>query len=147
MYRKSPMLTKEQAPGRRRWVVVDAQGQTLGRLASRVAVLLRGKHRPDWTPHVDSGDFVVVVNAAQVVLTGRKLDQKKYYRHSGYPGHLKEISARRIIETRPERLVEYAVRGMLPKTKLGRAMFQKLKVYGGSAHPHAAQRPEPLSLT
>lgn len=147
MYRKSVMLTKEQAPGKRRWVVVDAQGQTLGRLASRVAVILRGKHRPDWTPHVDSGDYVVVVNAGQVVLTGRKLDQKKYYRHSGYPGHLKEITARRVLETHPERLVEFAVRGMLPKTKLGRAMFQKLKVYGGGGHPHAAQKPEPLSLS
>jgi len=147
MYQKSTMLTKEQAPGKRRWVVVDAQGQTLGRLASRVAVILRGKHRPDWTPHVDSGDYVVVVNAGQVVLTGRKLDQKKYYRHSGYPGHLKEITARRVLETHPERLVEFAVRGMLPKTKLGRAMFQKLKVYSGSSHPHAAQKPEPLSLS
>ena len=147
MYQKSMMLTKEQAPGKRRWVVVDAQGQTLGRLASRVAILLRGKHRPDWTPHVDSGDYVVVVNAGRVVLTGRKLDQKKYYRHSGYPGHLKEITARRVLETHPERLVESAVRGMLPKTKLGRAMFQKLKVYSGSSHPHAAQKPEPLSLS
>ena len=147
MYQKSMMLTKEQAPGKRRWVVVDAQGQTLGRLASRVAILLRGKHRPDWTPHVDSGDYVVVVNAGRVVLTGRKLDQKKYYRHSGYPGHLKEITARRVLETHPERLVESAVRGMLPKTKLGRAMFQKLKVYSGGGHPHAAQKPEPLSLS
>ena len=147
MYQKSMMLTKEQAPAKRRWVVVDAQGQTLGRLASRVAVVLRGKHRPDWTPHVDSGDYVVVVNAGKVILTGRKLDQKKYYRHSGYPGHLKEVTARRVLETHPERLVEFAVRGMLPKTKLGKGMIQKLKVYSGSSHPHAAQKPEPLSFS
>jgi len=146
MYRSTAMPTKEEAAAGRRWVLVDAKGQTLGRLASRVAVLLRGKHRPDWTPHVDGGDYVVIVNAEKVLLTGRKLDQKKYYRHSGYPGHLKEVTARRVLATHPERVVQAAVRGMLPKTKLGRAMFQKLKVYAGEAHPHAAQKPEAISF-
>jgi len=146
MYRGTPMPTKEAANAARKWLVVDASGQALGRLASRVAILLRGKHRADWTPHVDGGDFVIVVNAEKVLLTGRKLDQKKYYRHSGYPGHLKETTARRMLETHPERVVEAAVKGMLPKTKLGRAMFQKLKVYAGGAHPHAAQKPEPVGF-
>ncbi|MEE9275923.1 MAG: 50S ribosomal protein L13 [bacterium] len=146
MAQKTVFMTKEAAAVGRRWVLVDAEGQTLGRLATRVATVLRGKHRPDWTPHVDAGDFVIVINAEKIVLTGRKLDQKKYYRHSGYPGHLKEVTARRVLETHPERLIQSAVRGMLPKTKLGRGMFKKLKVYAGGSHPHAAQMPEPISF-
>lgn len=130
----------------RTWYVIDAQGQTLGRLASRVATLLRGKHKPSYTPHVDCGDFVIVVNAAKVHVTGQKMDQKIYYRHSGYPGGLKEITLRRQLQIFPERVLEAAVRGMLPKNKLGRKMFKKLKVYAGAEHPHAAQQPQTLEL-
>ncbi len=146
MYRKTVSLTKEQASAQRGWVLVDAKDQTLGRLSTRVATLLRGKHKPDWTPHVDNGDYVVVVNAERIVLTGRKLSDKKYYRHSGYPGHLKEVNAGRMLETHPERVIEHAVRGMLPKNKLGRALLQKLKVYAGDKHPHEAQQPEAIQL-
>ena len=146
MYQKTVSLTKEQANAQRGWVLVDAKDQTLGRLCTRVATLLRGKHKPDWTPHVDNGEYVVVINAERIVLTGRKLSDKKYYRHSGYPGHLKEISAGRMLETHPERVIEHAVRGMLPKNKLGRSLLQKLKVYAGDKHPHEAQRPEPIQL-
>ena len=144
MYRKTVSLTKEQANAQRGWVLVDAKDQTLGRLSTRVATLLRGKHKPDWTPHVDNGEYVVVINAERIVLTGRKLSDKKYYRHSGYPGHLKEVSAGRMLETHPERVIEHAVRGMLPKNKLGRSLLQKLKVYAGDKHPHEAQRPEAI---
>lgn len=130
-----------------RWYVVDAAGQTLGRLASHVAHVLRGKHRPLYTPHADAGDFVIVVNAGRVRLTGHKLDQKHYYRHSGYPGHLKATTARRLLEgPHAERVVEKAVRGMLPKNSLGRKQGRKLKVYAGPDHPHAAQQPEELRL-
>ncbi len=146
MPHKTLFLSKEKALLSRRWVLVDAKGKTLGRLASRVATLLRGKHRADWTPHVDGGDHIVIINAEKVVLTGRKLDQKSYYRHSGYPGHLKEIPARRMLATHPDRLLKSAVKGMLPKNKLGRAMFQKLKVYAGENHPHGAQKPETVSI-
>lgn len=146
MYHKTVSLTKEQANAQRGWVLVDAKDQTLGRLSTRVATLLRGKHKPDWTPHVDNGEYVIVINAERIVLTGRKLSDKKYYRHSGYPGHLKEISAGRMLETHPERVIEHAVRGMLPKSKLGRALLQKLKVYAGDKHPHEAQRPEVIQL-
>lgn len=146
MYRKTVSLTKEQANAQRGWVLVDAKDQTLGRLSTRVATLLRGKHKPDWTPHVDNGEYVVVINAERIVLTGRKLSDKKYYRHSGYPGHLKEVSAGRMLETHPERVIEHAVRGMLPKNKLGRSLLQKLKVYAGEKHPHEAQRPEAIEL-
>ena len=146
MYQKTVSLTKEQANAQRGWVLVDAKDQTLGRLSTRVATLLRGKHKPDWTPHVDNGEYVVVINAERIVLTGRKLSDKKYYRHSGYPGHLKEVSAGRMLETHPERVIEHAVRGMLPKNKLGRSLLQKLKVYAGDKHPHEAQRPEPIQL-
>ena len=146
MYRKTVSLTKEKANAQRGWVLVDAKDQTLGRLSTRVATLLRGKHKPDWTPHVDNGEYVVVINAERIVLTGRKLSDKKYYRHSGYPGHLKEVSAGRMLETHPERVIEHAVRGMLPKNKLGRSLLQKLKVYAGDKHPHEAQRPEPIQL-
>ena len=131
----------------RKWYVVDAENQVLGRLASEVAKILRGKHKPIYTPHVDTGDFVIVVNADKVVLTGNKWSQKRYRWHTGYPGGLREVSAERLHHRRPERLVELAIRGMLPKTKLGRAMYRKLKVYVSSDHPHAAQKPERLDLS
>ncbi|MFS8570335.1 MAG: 50S ribosomal protein L13 [Thermaerobacter sp.] len=130
----------------RRWYVIDAEGKTLGRLATRVASVLRGKHKPEYTPHVDTGDFVIVVNAGKVALTGTKLDKKKYYRHSGYPGGLKEFTARQLLQRDPTRLIKRAVWGMLPKGPLGRRQFRKLKVYAGPEHPHQAQKPEELSL-
>lgn len=130
----------------RKWYVVDAQGKTLGRIATQIASILRGKHKPIYTPHVDCGDFVVVINAEKVWTTGHKLDQKKYYRHSGYPGGLSEITLRDQLERFPERVIESAVKGMLPKNRLGRAMYKKMKVYAGPNHPHAAQNPEPLEL-
>jgi large subunit ribosomal protein L13 len=130
----------------RKWFVIDAQGQTLGRLATRVATVLRGKHKPIYTPHIDCGDYVIVVNAEKINVTGQKLDQKIYYRHSGYPGGLKQVTLRRQLQTHPERVIEAAVRGMLPKNRLGRKMFRKLKVYDGPEHPHQAQQPEPLDL-
>ncbi|MCJ7492816.1 MAG: 50S ribosomal protein L13 [Deltaproteobacteria bacterium] len=126
----------------RKWHLVDANGKTLGRLASRVAILLRGKHKPTFTPHMDVGDFVVVVNADKVALTGNKWKQKLYIHHSGYPGGLKSISAEKMKEKKPERLITMAVQGMLPKNKLGRKLLKKLKVYSGEAHPHQAQQPE-----
>ncbi|MGH9367864.1 MAG: 50S ribosomal protein L13 [Thermoanaerobaculia bacterium] len=126
------------------WFVVDASDQVLGRLASDVARVLSGKHRPNWVGHLDTGDFVVVTNAARVVLTGRKIEDKVYRRHSGYPGGLKSVAARELQAKHPERLIEEAVRGMLPKTKLGRKQFKKLKVYRGTSHPHQAQQPRPL---
>lgn len=126
------------------WFVVDAAGQTLGRLASRVARVLLGKHRPTYVPYLDTGDFVVVTNAAKIVLTGRKAEEKVYHRHTGYPGGLKSVVARDLAAKYPERLVEEAVRGMLPKGKLGRKQFKKLKVYRGATHPHEAQQPKPL---
>lgn len=130
----------------RSWYIVDAEGQTLGRLASRIATILRGKHKPIFTPHVDCGDYVVVINAEKIHVTGRRLEQKKYYRHSGYPGGLREISLADQLERFPTRPVELAVKGMLPKNKLGRKMFKKLKVYAGSEHPHEAQQPVPMEL-
>ena len=130
-----------------RWFVVDATDQVLGRLASRVATVLRGKHRAIFTPHVDTGDYVVVVNAEKVRLTGRKREQKIYYRHTGYTGHLKQITAGKLLAgPHADRVLRRAVRGMLPKNSLGRQMFRKLKVYAGPAHPHAAQKPEEFSL-
>jgi large subunit ribosomal protein L13 len=128
----------------REWYVVDASGQTLGRLATRVARVLRGKHKPIYSPSVDTGDYVIVVNAERIHVTGRKLDQKMYYRYSGYPGGLKEITLRNLLQKHPTRVIEHAVRGMLPKNRLGRRMFKKLKVYAGPDHPHAAQQPKPL---
>jgi large subunit ribosomal protein L13 len=130
----------------REWHVVDAQGQTLGRLASRIATVLRGKHKPIYTPHVDCGDYVIVVNAEKIHVTGQKMTQKVYYRHSGYPGGLKEVTLRDQLQKFPERVIEKAVRGMLPKNRLGRQMFKKLKVYAGPNHPHQAQRPQPMEL-
>jgi len=131
----------------REWFVVDAAGQNLGRLATRIATLLRGKHKPIFTPSMDTGDFVIVVNADKIAVTGRKLDQKMYYRYSGYPGGLTETSLRRMLEAHPTRVVEFAVRGMLPKNRLGRAMLKKLKVYAGGTHPHEAQQPKPLDVS
>ena len=125
-----------------KWLVVDAEGIVLGRLASVVAARLRGKHNPLFTPHVECGDFIIVVNADKIVLTGRKRQQKMYYRHSGYIGGLKEITAEKLLEKRPEDLVRFAVKGMLPKNKLGSGMLKKLKVYAGDQHPHEAQQPE-----
>ena len=129
----------------RRWYLIDADGRVLGRLASRVATLLRGKHKAIFTPHEDTGDFVVIVNAAGVRLTGRKLQQKKAYRHSGYPGGLKETSYETLMRTHPERAITEAVRGMLPKTRQGRQLIKKLKVYRGPTHRHQAQQPAPLT--
>ena len=128
----------------RDWKLVDAEGQTLGRLATRVAMLLRGKTKPVFAPHMDVGDFVVIINAEKVVVTGKKLRQKVYYHHSQYPGGIKSTSLEKLLKQKPERVLEKAVRGMLPKTKLGDALFRKLKVYAGPTHPHAAQRPTPL---
>ena len=130
----------------RRWWLVDAEGKTLGRLATRVAGILRGKHKPMYTPHLDVGDYVVVINAEKVALTGRKADQKTYFTHSGYMGHEKHIPFRRMIERHPDRVIELAVKGMLPKNKLGQHMRKKLKVYAGVAHPHQCQEPQPLEV-
>jgi len=130
----------------REWWVVDAKGKNLGRLASRIAYLLRGKHKPIYSPHLDTGDFVIVTNAGQVVVTGRKLDQKIYYRHSGYPGGLRAVTLRQQLERHPTRVLHAAVRGMLPKNRLGRKMLKKLKIYAGPEHPHQAQQPKPLEF-
>ena len=128
-----------------KWLLVDARGKTLGRLASRIAILLRGKHKPIFTPHVDAGDFVVVVNAEKVNLTGKKWQEKLYIYHTGYPGGLKSTSAEKVRNKNPERLITTAVQGMLPKNKLGKKMIKKLKVYAGEAHPHQAQQPEVMA--
>jgi large subunit ribosomal protein L13 len=130
----------------RKWYLIDAEGKTLGRLASEVASILRGKNKPEFTPHVDTGDFVIVINAEKVVLTGNKLNQKIYYRHSGYPGGLKQATAAEMLQKRPERVIELAVKGMLPKTSLGRKQAKKLHVYAGSEHKHQAQQPEVYEL-
>lgn len=130
----------------RNWYVVDAEGQTLGRLASRIATVLRGKHKPGYSPSVDCGDYVVVINAEKIRVTGNRMDQKIYQRHSGYPGGLKEITLREQLDRFPTRPVEAAVKGMLPKNRLGRKMIKKLKVYAGAEHPHQAQQPEVLEL-
>jgi large subunit ribosomal protein L13 len=130
----------------RNWYVVDAQDQTLGRLATKIATVLRGKHKPIYSPSVDCGDYVIVVNAEKIRVTGNRMDQKVYYRHSGYPGGLTEVTLRRQLEIHPTRVIESAVRGMLPKNKLGRKMFKKLKAYSGPEHPHQAQQPQALEL-
>jgi large subunit ribosomal protein L13 len=130
----------------RKWYVVDAEGKVLGRLASRVATILRGKHKPIFTPHLDVGDHVVVLNAEKVHLTGRKLQNKQYRWHTGYIGGLREVTAEKMLKTHPERVIEWAVQGMLPKNRLGRAMAKKLKVYRGAAHPHQAQQPQALEV-
>lgn len=128
------------------WYIVDAEGQTLGRLASEVATIIRGKHKPTFTPHVDTGDFVIVINADKIVLTGNKLQDKKYYRHSGHTGGLKVTTAQEMLAKRPERMLELAVYGMLPKNRLGEKMKNKLKVYAGADHPHQAQNPQVWEL-
>jgi large subunit ribosomal protein L13 len=156
--RASPKLTAEREPIEeqamkthavkaseitRKWLLVDATGQTLGRLATELAGILSGKRKPLFSRHLDVGDYVVVVNAEKIVLTGKKVDQKHYYRHSGYPGGFRKVVLRDVLEHHPNRVIEHAVRGMLPRNKLGEAMFQKLKVYAGPDHPHAGQQPEP----
>ncbi|HSN74801.1 MAG TPA: 50S ribosomal protein L13 [Anaerolineae bacterium] len=130
---------------KREWFVIDATGMTLGRLATQIATVLKGKHKPIYSPHLDTGDFVIVVNAHKVRVTGRKLDQKFYYRHSGYPGGLKEISLRDQLNRHPDRVIRFAVRGMLPKNRLGRQMIKKLKIYATPGHPHEAQQPKPFA--
>lgn len=130
----------------RKWYVVDADGKTVGRLAAGIARVLRGKHKPTYTPHVDTGDYVIVVNAEKVVFTGKKLRKKVYYRYSGYPGGTKFTTAGDMLQKMPERVLEHAVKGMLPKNSLGAKMFRKLNVYAGAAHPHTAQKPEVLEL-
>ena len=129
------------------WHLIDAEGQVLGRLATRIATILMGKHKPVYTPFLDCGDHIVVVNADKIVLTGNKMNDKIYYRYSGYPGGLKEARARRVMSEHPTRILESAVRGMIPKTKLGRQMFTKLRVYAGPEHPHEAQQPQPYNLS
>ncbi len=142
---KTYMAAKESVE--RKWYVIDADGKTLGRLATQIASILRGKHKPIYTPHVDTGDYVIVVNAEKIHLTGKKLQDKKYYRHSGYPGGLKVRTAAELLSSgRPERVLKLAVWGMLPHNRLGRKMFKKLKVYAGDEHPHSAQKPEKLDI-
>ena len=142
------MKTYNAKPGEvsRDWYVVDAEGKTLGRLATQIADTLRGKRKPQYTPHIDTGDFVVVVNAEKIQVTGSKLDQKRYYRHSGYPGGLKSRTLREQLERRPTEVIRTAVKGMLPKNRLARQQLTKLKVYAGPEHPHVAQNPQPLDL-
>ena len=129
----------------RNWLVVDASGKTLGRLATQIADVLRGKRKPEYTPHIDTGDFVIVVNAERIAVTGNKRQEKRYYRHSGYPGGLRSRTLEEMLQRRPEEVIRLAVKGMLPRTRLGRAQLRKLKVYAGSDHPHQAQQPEPLA--
>lgn len=128
------------------WYLVDAQGKVLGRLATELAKILRGKNKPIYTPHVDTGDFVIVVNAGKVALTGKKMKDKIYYHHTGYPGGIKEMSAEKLLAKKPTEMIRIAVKGMLPKNSLGRQMIQKLKIYAGAKHPHEAQKPVPLQL-
>jgi len=130
----------------REWLLIDAEGKTLGRLATEIARRLRGKHKPEYTPHIDTGDFIVVINAEKVKVTGRKEDDKKYYKHTGFVGNLKEINVRDLRQKAPERIIETAVKGMLPKGPLGRQMYRKLKVYAGTKHQHAAQQPKVLEI-
>lgn len=139
-------MNKEEALSQRRWFVVDAQGKVLGRMASEIAKILRGKHKPAFTPNQDVGDFVVVVNARAVRLTGSKLQSKVYYRHTEYPGGIRERSAARMLELKPEEVIRRAVKGMLPKNRLSRKLVTKLKVYAGPEHPHDAQKPQPLTI-
>ena len=141
-----PTPMPKESEIQRKWYVVDAEGKVLGRLASRIASILHGKHKPTFTPHLDVGDHVVVLNAEKVHLTGRKRENKQYRWHTGYIGGLREVSAAKMIKTHPERVVEWAVQGMLPKNRLGRAMAKKLKVYRGAAHPHQAQQPQALEV-
>ena len=143
---KTLSLTAEEAKAGREWWVVDATGKTLGRLASEISRILRGKHKPTFTPHVDGGDFVIITNCERIVVTGSKMDSKNYYRHSRYPGGLKSRTLREQLERFPDRVIFEAVRGMMPKTKLGRAQMKKLRVYAGNDHPHSAQMPKELEF-
>jgi len=131
---------------RRQWHLIDAEGKTLGRLASEIARRLRGKHKPEYTPHVDTGDYVVVINAEKIHVTGRKMSDKIYHHHTGYIGNLKSISLEKLLARKPEKVIQQAVKGMMPRGPLGRAMLGKLKIYAGAEHPHAAQQPQPLEL-
>lgn len=139
-------ISAKQETVKRDWFLVDANGKTLGRLATEIARRLRGKHKPEYTPHVDTGDYIVVVNAEKVRVTGNKATDKMYYSHSGYIGGIKSISFEKLIDKKPELVIERAVKGMLPKNPLGRAMFRKLKIYAGSEHKHTAQQPQPLEI-
>jgi large subunit ribosomal protein L13 len=139
-------MNKEQALSQRQWYVIDARGKILGRMATEIAKVLRGKHKPCYTPNQDAGDFVIVVNAREIKLTGAKLDQKIYYRHTEYPGGIRERTAAQMLEEKPEELVMLAVKGMLPKNRLSRKLVTKLKVYPGPEHPHDAQKPQPLAV-
>jgi len=131
---------------RRQWHLVDADGKTLGRLATEIATRLRGKHKPEYTPHMDTGDYIVVINAEKIQATGRKMSDKMYHRHTGYIGNLKSISLEKLLARKPERVIRLAVKGMMPKGPLGREMLRKLKIYAGSSHPHAAQQPQALDI-
>ncbi len=143
---KKYTISAKEIDIKEKWVIIDANGAILGRLASNVASRLRGKNNPLFTPHVDTGESVIVINADKITLTGNKLDQKRYYRHSGYTGGLKEITAKKLLETKPEDVIRFAVKGMLPKNKLGTKLYKKLKVYAGEKHPHEAQKPETRKL-
>ena len=143
---KKYTLSAKASDNQNKWSIVDAKGAVLGRLASKIAYRLRGKHNPFFTPHVDTGDSIVIINADRIVLTGKKMKQKCYYRHSGYIGGLTTITAEKLMEKRPEDLIRFAVKGMLPKNRLGSKLIKKLKVYAGEEHPHAAQSPEALEL-
>lgn len=143
---KKYTYSAKHSDNQEKWCIVDAEGAVLGRLASTIAARLRGKHNPLFTPHVDTGDWVIVINADKIALTGKKWEKKHYYRHSGYIGGLKTITAQKLLEKKPEDLVRFAVKGMLPKNRLGTKLFKKLKVYAGSHHPHQAQQPEVLTL-
>jgi large subunit ribosomal protein L13 len=131
---------------KRSWYIVDAKGKTLGRMASRIAMILRGKHKPEFTPHVDTGDYVIIINAAEVKVTGRKVDDKMYYSHTGYPGGINDMNYKELMQKFPTRAVSYAIKGMLPKNSLGRNMLSKLKVYAGSEHPHVAQQAQIIEV-
>ncbi len=141
---KTQFLPKEKVD--RKWYVIDATGKTLGRLCSKIALKLQGKDKPNYTPHVDNGDFIIVINAEKIRVTGNKLEDKMYYHHSGYPGGLRETNLKKLLQTYPERVIMYATKGMLPKNRLGRKMLKKLKVYAGPEHPHKAQKPTPLDI-
>ena len=143
---KKYTISAKEIDIKEKWVIIDANGAILGRLASNVASRLRGKNNPLFTPHVDTGESVIVINAEKITLTGNKLGQKRYYRHSGYTGGLKEITAKKLLETKPEDIIRFAVKGMLPKNKLGAKLYKKLKVYAGEKHPHEAQKPEAIQL-